>query len=120
MATKDKQPRVFKRKKSRHVIRHNDFAFSDCGMSVYASFAKTDDFLKSYEWRKVRMQAIIKNGNRCQCCGASPDSGAVINVDHIQPRSVRPDLALTLSNLQVLCNVCNHGKGNWDTTDWRK
>jgi hypothetical protein len=18
-----------------------------------------------------------------------------------------------------LCSVCNHGKGNWDTTDWR-
>lgn len=112
--------KVIRKKKSRHVLRHNDYAFSDCGMSVHASLAKTDEFLKSYEWRKVRMQAIIKHGNKCQCCGASPDSGAVINVDHIVPRLKSPELALTLSNLQVLCNVCNHGKGNWDQTDWRK
>lgn len=38
---------------------------------------------------------------------------------HIQPRKTHPHLALVLSNLQVLCHDCNHGKGNWDTTDWR-
>lgn len=30
-----------------------------------------------------------------------------------------PDLALSMDNLQVLCGDCNHGKGNWDVTDWR-
>lgn len=79
----------------------------------------TDAFLQSYEWRRVRMQAIKKYGNRCQCCGASPATGAVINVDHIKPRKLFPDLALSLENLQVLCCECNHGKGNWDMTDWR-
>jgi hypothetical protein len=80
----------------------------------------TDAFLRSYEWRRVRMQALKKYGNRCQCCGASPITGAVINVDHIKPRKLFPDLALTLENLQVLCADCNHGKGNWDMTDWRQ
>jgi hypothetical protein len=46
--------------------------------------------------------------------------GTVINVDHIEPRKKRPDLALVLENLQVLCHECNHGKSNWDTTDWRE
>lgn len=79
----------------------------------------TDAFLQSYEWRRVRMQAIKKYGNRCQCCGASPATGAVINVDHIKPRKLFPDLGLSVENLQVLCADCNHGKGNWDMTDWR-
>ena len=43
-----------------------------------------------------------------------------MNVDHIKPRKLFPNLALDSSNLQVLCEVCNHGKGNWDMTDWRK
>lgn len=76
-------------------------------------------FLSSYEWRKLRMQALIKYGPKCMCCGATPETGAVMNVDHIKPRKLYPDLAWDINNLQVLCNVCNHGKGNWDQTDWR-
>ncbi len=43
-----------------------------------------------------------------------------MHVDHIKPRRKYPELALSRSNLQVLCNLCNHGKGNWDETDWRE
>lgn len=77
------------------------------------------EFLLTYEWRAVRMQALKKYGAKCQCCGATPASGAVMNVDHIKPRKLFPELALSLDNLQVLCHECNHGKGNWDMTDWR-
>ena len=81
---------------------------------------KSDAFLSTFQWRKVRMEALKKYGPRCQCCGATPADGAVMNVDHIKPRKLRPDLALDVANLQVLCHECNHGKGNWDQTDWRK
>lgn len=77
-------------------------------------------FLASYEWRKVRMQALKKYGPRCMCCGATPANGAIMNVDHIKPRKLFPELALDVNNLQILCHDCNHGKGNWDQTDWRK
>lgn len=79
-----------------------------------------DNFLESYEWRRVRMVAIKRAGARCECCGATPKDGIVINVDHIKPRAKHPELALDPDNLQVLCNVCNHGNGNWDDTDWRE
>ncbi len=79
----------------------------------------SDDFLKSYKWRQLRMVAIKQYGPKCQCCGASTETGAVINVDHIKPRRLFPELALDLDNLQILCHECNHGKGNWDQTDWR-
>jgi 5-methylcytosine-specific restriction endonuclease McrA len=88
------------------------------------SYSKTTDvasvdFLQTYEWRKLRLEALIKYGAVCQCCGASPKTGAVMNVDHIKPRKLFPALALDLNNLQVLCHECNHGKGNWNQTDWR-
>jgi hypothetical protein len=85
----------------------------------HLAYVMTDAFLSSYEWRRVRMEALKKYGPVCQCCGASPATGAVINVDHIKPRRVFPELALTVENLQILCHECNHGKGNWDMTDWR-
>lgn len=81
--------------------------------------AASDQFLISFEWRKVRMLALKKYGPVCQCCGASPRTGAVMNVDHIKPRRLFPHLALDVRNLQILCHECNHGKGNWDMTDWR-
>ena len=66
------------------------------------------------------MEALVKYESRCMCCGKSPIfKGVVINVDHIKPRKLFPELALDINNLQVLCNECNHGKGNWDETDWR-
>lgn len=80
---------------------------------------KSPQFLDTYAWRQLRMQALRKYGPKCMCCGATPDHGAVMNVDHIKPRKLFPHLALDLDNLQILCHECNHGKGNWDQTDWR-
>ena len=91
-----------------------------CNATILNSkFVRSNDFLMSYEWRKIRLQALMTHGSICQCCGASPKNGAVMNVDHIKPRSKFPELALDLSNLQVLCAECNHGKGNWSQNDFR-
>lgn len=82
-------------------------------------FYKTRAFLLSEEWYKLRYEAIIKYGNKCQCCGADSKSGP-LNVDHIKPRVDYPELATDINNLQVLCERCNKGKGWQDQTDWRK
>jgi len=86
---------------------------------LVSTFESSSSFLQTYEWRRVRMLALKQHGARCQCCGISPAEGAVINVDHIKPRKLFPELALDVNNLQILCHDCNHGKGNWDMTDWR-
>jgi 5-methylcytosine-specific restriction endonuclease McrA len=85
----------------------------------YNNDVNSKEFLQSYEWRTVRMVVLKRDGAICACCGASPKTGAVMNVDHIKPRRTHPQLALDPANLQVLCDACNHGKGNWDDTDWR-
>jgi 5-methylcytosine-specific restriction endonuclease McrA len=54
------------------------------------------------------------------CCGASPEDGkTTIQVDHILPVSEYWHRRLDPTNLQVLCEACNKGKGAWDHTDWR-
>ncbi len=79
----------------------------------------SDDFLRGYPWTELRYKVLRDRGRKCECCGATRDDGVKMNVDHIRPRKDFPDLALDEANLQVLCEVCNQGKGNWDQTDWR-
>lgn len=75
-------------------------------------------FYLSWEWKKLRYKALLLHGRQCMCCGAKPPQVRLI-VDHIKPRSKFPELELEISNLQVLCNDCNMGKGGWDETDFR-
>lgn len=81
--------------------------------------ANSRDFLQSKAWKRLRLMALKQHGMSCQICGASPKTGAVLNVDHVLPRKLFPSHALRLDNLQVLCADCNEGKGNWDMTDAR-
>ena len=77
------------------------------------------DFFKSCDWLKLRYKALKIHGAMCQCCGFSRKDGIKLHVDHIKPRSKFPELALDISNLQILCEQCNIGKSNTDFTDWR-
>lgn len=78
------------------------------------------DFYASDAWRVARFSALRENDGCCELCGRSKRKhGVVLHVDHIRPRSKFPALALDKSNLQILCEDCNMGKGNSDDTDWR-
>ena len=76
-------------------------------------------FYSSREWREVRVKALVKNGRKCCLCGRAPKDGIILHVDHIKPRSNYPELELSLSNLQILCEDCNLGKSNHYEEDWR-
>ena len=80
---------------------------------------KGHSFYRSPAWAKVRYEVLVKAEGRCGCCGRSAQDGVVLNVDHIKPRKLYPELALDPTNLQVLCGLCNKGKGNWDETNWQ-
>lgn len=86
--------------------------------SDWHAYVNSAEFLKSFEWRQLRLKAFEKYGRICQCCGAAPGNGIVLNVDHVKSRRRFPDLALDIENLQVLCEDCNHGKAN-QTVDFR-
>lgn len=81
---------------------------------------RAGDFYQSKQWASVRYAALIRADGRCKCCGASSADGARLHVDHIKPRSKFPELALSLDNMQVLCDLCNVAKSNIDQTNWQQ
>lgn len=80
---------------------------------------KSGDFYRSKEWLSLRFQVLKAHKHICVLCGSTPETGAIMDVDHIKPRSKYPHLALDINNLQILCRVCNLGKSNNDETDFR-
>ena len=81
-----------------------------------------DEFYFSWEWRSLRYEVMKEQGRRCSCCGWKPTDGGhnYLVVDHILPRRTHPSHELDKSNLQVLCNECNMGKGWKSKDDFRK
>lgn len=64
---------------------------------------------RNINWR-LRALVLMRDGASCQMCGATPQSGAKLHVDHIIPWSKGGET--TLKNLQSLCEKCNIGKSN--------
>ncbi len=86
--------------------------------SVRASREEKQIFYASWEWKKLRYAMLLKFGPVCMLCGAN-NREAKICVDHIIPLSRDWNKRLKKDNLQILCNECNMGKSNDDTTDFR-
>ena len=60
---------------------------------------------------------ILDRDRRCLACGATPESGARLHVDHVKPFSLGG--RTVEGNLQTLCGDCNIGKGNRSSSDFR-
>lgn len=84
----------------------------------YDTSDKFQEFYKSWDWKRLRYDFLIDKERTCQCCGASAAHGVKINVDHIRPLRKYWELRLSKTNLQILCEDCNMGKGSRDETDW--
>lgn len=62
---------------------------------------------------RLKVQVLMRDGNRCRICGAKCDGGIhKLHFDHIKPWSKGGET--TLDNLQVLCSVCNAALGDSD------
>jgi Homing endonuclease associated repeat/HNH endonuclease len=64
---------------------------------------------RSANWRQ-RALVLMRDGAKCRLRGASPQSGARLQVDHIVPWSRGGETVV--EKLQVLCEECNIGKSN--------
>lgn len=76
-------------------------------------------FYTSRAWRTIRRHALSIYGPKCQCCNVGATKRKPLHVDHIKPRSLYPTLALSMMNLQILCESCNSSKSNTSETDYR-
>lgn len=75
--------------------------------------------LSTFDWWELSQAAIKIYGAICMKCRADSFGPGSICVDHIQPRSMKPELARDIENLQILCERCNTRKGNREIVDYR-
>lgn len=76
------------------------------------------EFYDSWDWKRLSYDVKIERGRKCECCGAqAPD--VRVHTDHVKPIRKYWHLRLLRSNLQILCEDCNMGKGSRDETDFR-
>ena len=62
---------------------------------------------------RLKVQVLMRDGNRCRICGAKCDGGIhKLHFDHIIPWAKGGET--TLDNLQVLCSECNAALGDVD------
>ena len=64
----------------------------------------------------IRFKVFQRDGFRCRYCGRAAAEGAVLEVDHIVPRSKGGED--TLENLCAACWECNRGKGAGSVSVW--
>ena len=75
----------------------------------------SDPFYQSKDWWKLRSQVKAKwqrEGLPCGICNKPIDWSERPIADHIEPRSKRPDLEYTPSNIQYLHHACHSMKTN--------
>lgn len=65
-----------------------------------------------------RWRVFQRDDWRCVSCGRGAQHEAILQVDHIVPRSLGG--GDDMDNLQTLCQLCNAGKSNRDSTDLRR
>jgi 5-methylcytosine-specific restriction protein A len=68
----------------------------------------SDGFYHTPAWRALRRYALMRDHWRCVICGTNVSKPGQSRVDHIQPISTHPHLALTLANLRSLCPSCDN------------
>jgi hypothetical protein len=107
-------------RKQRNSLRKEARMFSGTERDGYSA-ENAKDLYNSREWQRLRVKIIEEQNGECQMCGRSHKKhGITIHVDHIIPLSVDWSKRLDESNLQLLCEDCNLGKGNRYSTDWRR
>ena len=79
-------------------------------------YKESDPFYHRKEWKRIRKQALQRDGGMCRDCmdrmksetGFRPNRATMVH--HIIPRSERPDLELVLENLISLCDSCHEAR----------
>ena len=100
------------------ICRNGVYVKSNPEIRKLTNYQRKDGekFKVDFRWLNLRYEVLKKSNRKCSLCGST----SKLNVDHIKPKSLYPELTYDINNLQVLCWQCNVGKSNLDDTDFRK
>ncbi len=65
----------------------------------------------------VKRQIIMETFGKCAYCESKITHVDYGDVEHIIPKSVKPELTLEYQNLTLACRICNVNKGNYHDTN---
>src|ERR1035441_2642921 len=98
--------------------QHSQHPCLDCGRTCYWGLRCRSCSHKHEQhpmwlggnWKGVKEIVLARDNYTCLECDFS--EVAIMEVDHIIPRLLRPDLFLSLTNLRTLCPNCHRRKTN--------
>lgn len=72
-----------------------------------------------YAYKDAEIKKMIQDetNDKCAYCESKILHISFGDVEHIVPKSVRPELTYTYENLTLACSVCNNKKGNYYDPD---
>jgi uncharacterized protein (TIGR02646 family) len=90
----------------------------DTWTAAYAE-ALPEERPRHERWRHAEIKAALREelGGKCAYCEALVEDVSFPHVEHIIPKSIRPDLAHRWHNLTSACGRCNIAKGDFFHAD---
>lgn len=80
-------------------------------------------YWKGGSWNYIKTLVRLRDKDVCQCTGACQShlsekcgfsDSYIMHVDHIKPKKLYPELALSLDNLMTVCPNCHQFKTNME------
>ncbi len=105
---KHRKEKVMRGKQNKRVCETCGCKFKGTISHKYCSYECRMLRRKFTGYYKVRFAVLYRDDFRCQYCGATPQDGAKLHIDHIVPRSKGGTDDVV--NLITSCSVCNIGK----------
>ena len=72
-----------------------------------------DSIANAYRARDIKLALRIETNDKCAYCESKIPHVDYGDVEHIIPKSSRPDLRFDYLNLTYSCAICNNKKGNY-------
>lgn len=93
-----------------HILLANRAAWS---RELEAAVATGQPVPRHYAHPQIREALRAETHSKCAYCEAHILSVTWEHIDHILPKTARPDLALDWTNLTIACPRCNQHKGTY-------
>lgn len=77
-------------------------------LSGKAIGSKNPNWKGGRDWKKIKREALIRDDYTCQRCGLREI--LIMEVDHIKPKAIYPELEFEPSNTITLCPNCHRRK----------
>jgi len=77
-------------------------------LSGKATGPKNPNWKGGRNWKEIKKEALIRDNWTCQYCGLKDPQ--IMEVDHIKPKSLYPELEFNLANTITLCPNCHRRK----------